>query len=320
MLVDTCDACRFDADDYRGQDATGTLRAAAPIWRYLVDGLADEVLVRRADGGWSVADHAARARDLTVAMGDVLAASLGDAPPVAALDLPDPPSGEEPVRAIVDWIQDASDRIRATAGLLAGDGWRRPATVDGRQVDAGWVLRQAVHANVHHVSAAGRALHAAGAGAARATGSVAQVSVSSGGVPKLAIDEGRIGRRGVAGDRQAARRHHGRAWQALCLWSLERIEALRAEGHSVVPGAAGENVTVAGVDWSAIRPGTRLALAEALVEVTAYATPCQKNARWFADGDPNRMLHDRHPGWSRVYASVLVDGTVRAGDTVVVEP
>ena len=41
-----------------------------------------------------------------------------------------------------------------------------------------------------------------------------------------------------------------RSDKALCLYSFEVIEAWPADGHSIVPGAAGENVTVRGVDWT----------------------------------------------------------------------
>ena len=59
---------------------------------------------------------------------------------------------------------------------------------------------------------------------------------------------------------------------------------------------------------------------DVLAEVSAYATPCKKNAGWFVDGDFNRMNHGREPGVSRLYASVLRDGVVRPGDRVTVEP
>jgi MOSC domain-containing protein YiiM len=149
---------------------------------------------------------------------------------------------------------------------------------------------------------------------------VAQINTSAGGVPKLPVDAAEIGERGLLGDRQAARQHHGRPLQALCLWSSDVIDDLRAEGHPIYPGAAGENLTLTGLDWAAIRPGTRLLIGEVLAEVSAYATPCKKNAQWFEGGDFNRMSNDRHPGWSRLYAWVLEPGTVRSGDQVVVEP
>ena len=88
-----------------------------------------------------------------------------------------------------------------------------------------------------------------------AEGTVAGLFASDGGVPKRPIPVAEVGYRGVSGDRQAARKHHGRVWQALCLWSVEVIDGFAAAGHPIVPGSAGENVTIAGVDWSTLRPG-----------------------------------------------------------------
>lgn len=167
---------------------------------------------------------------------------------------------------------------------------------------------------------AGRALAAAGA-FARATGSVAGLFVSRGGVPKHPVAEAMAGERGLAGDGQAARRHHGRPWQALCLWSAEVVERLQAEGHPIVAGGAGENVSVRGIEWAAVRPGTRLTLgSDVVAEVSVPALPCAKNARWFLGGDIMRMHHQREPGVSRMYATVLHGGTVRVGDAVRLEP
>jgi MOSC domain-containing protein YiiM len=177
----------------------------------------------------------------------------------------------------------------------------------------------AVHATEHAFVDAGRALAALGV-PERQAGSVVGLFASGGGVPKSAIDEAVIGRRGVAGDRQATRRHHGRVSQALCLWSVEVLDALRAEGHPIEPGSAGENVLVAGVDWASLRPGVRLRIGTALAEVSGWALPCTKNAPWFADGDFRRIDPDLRPGSSRAYATVVEDGVARVGDGVVVEP
>jgi MOSC domain-containing protein YiiM len=177
-----------------------------------------------------------------------------------------------------------------------------------------------VHLTSHALMDGGRAVHAAGGGAPHDTGTVEAVFASSGGVPKLPIPEAKVGLRGVAGDRQAARQHHGKVWQALCLWSADVVDGLRAEGHPIAPGHAGENISVRGVDWAALHVGSRVEVGDVLCELSAYATPCKKNAAWFADRDFNRMNHDREPGISRVYASVLRDGIVRPGDPVVVEP
>jgi hypothetical protein len=198
--------------------------------------------------------------------------------------------------------------------------WTTPITFAGHPVDPGWVLRHAVHEATHHLHDAGRGLHVLGAGAPSQQGSIVRVSASDGGVPKPSVDVAEVGHRGLVGDRQADRRNHGRPLQALCLWSLEVIQALNAEGHPVQPGDAGENITVSGIDWATMRTGVQLLVGDVLAEVSAFATPCSKNAAWFADRYFNRMDHGRHPGWSRVYAWVREPGTIRPGDPVVVEP
>jgi MOSC domain-containing protein YiiM len=103
----------------------------------------------------------------------------------------------------------------------------------------------------------------------------------------------------------------------VCLFSLEAIDALAAEGHAIEPGTIGENVTVAGLDWNLVTPGTRLRLGERVVlEVTRYTTPCFKIAPVFVGRDSGRVSQKSHPGWSRVYTRVLVEGALCAGDPI----
>jgi MOSC domain-containing protein YiiM len=151
---------------------------------------------------------------------------------------------------------------------------------------------------------------------------VFQINASDGGVPKLPMHSGEITPLGIEGDRQNDRVNHGGPDKALCLYSLERLVALQAEGHPIYPGSTGENLTLSGVDWAQVYPGTRLQLGgEAVIEITQYATPCTKLVSSFADGQFQRMHQDRHPGWARVYARVLEPGPVRIGDRVeVLEP
>ncbi|MGH7231937.1 MAG: MOSC domain-containing protein [Nitrospiraceae bacterium] len=145
---------------------------------------------------------------------------------------------------------------------------------------------------------------------------VYQINVSDGGVPKLPVPRARITVEGVEGDRQRNPGIHGGKDRAVCLFSLEVIEALRTEGHSIAPGSSGENLTVAGVDWRSFRPGVRLSVGEAHLEIVSYTAPCAQNARWFQDRNYSRLSQKRHPGWSRVYARVLTEGVVGAGDPV----
>ena len=154
---------------------------------------------------------------------------------------------------------------------------------------------------------------------ATTTGRVAQLNVSDGGVPKLPVERVEVGFGGVTSDRQATRQHHGRPWQALCLWSSEVIAGLAAEGHPIEPGSAGENITIDGVDWSDVIGGSRLAVGSTLVQITAPAVPCAQNARWFSDRDFDR-IHHRHGPVSRMYATVIEPGTIATGDEVILEP
>lgn len=148
-------------------------------------------------------------------------------------------------------------------------------------------------------------------------GRIVSLNVSQGGVPKRPVIEARVTRLGMEGDRQAHPDVHGGPERALCLFSAEVIAALQAEGHPIAPGTTGENVTIAGLDWAELAPGTRWRLgAEVEIEITRPTTPCKTIAGSFAHGDFNRIHHVRYPGWSRVYARVLREGVVRAGDPV----
>lgn len=165
----------------------------------------------------------------------------------------------------------------------------------------------------------GRAVAAASVADAHGQGQVTGVFVSAGGVPKTPIAAADVGYGGMVGDSQATRVHHGSPWQALCLWSGEVIDAFAADGHPLDPGAAGENVTIRGLDWSAVRPGRTLRIGDVTAELSAYAIPCSKNARWFRDGEFSLMHHNRGPV-SRVYATVVEPGRIALGDEVLLEP
>lgn len=146
-------------------------------------------------------------------------------------------------------------------------------------------------------------------------GKIVQISVSRGGVPKTAIAEARVTLLGLEGDAHRDTEHHGGPERAVCLYAMEAIGRLKAEGHRALPGAIGENVTTEGLDWSAVLPGYHLLLGETvLVQVTRYTSPCMKIRRAFTDGDFTRVSQKSHPGWSRVYARVLATGTIRQGD------
>jgi len=146
---------------------------------------------------------------------------------------------------------------------------------------------------------------------------VHQISVSDGGVPKRPVFEARVTRAGVEGDRQRNVKVHGGPDRAVCLFSLELIERLQDEGHPIDAGLAGENLTLAGLEWALVRPGVVLSVGpDVQLEVKSYTAPCRQNAQWFRDGELERISQNKNPGWSRVYAKVLRAGVVRPGDAV----
>ena len=213
----------------------------------------------------------------------------------------DPTSREHPA------VDDQVATLRAILGSFDADDPGRPPEA------------AAVHAGVHGLRDLSRTLHLVGAGVATQQGMVAQLSTSEGGVPKAAVACVEVGPRGFVGDRQGDRKHHGRPFQAVCLWSSEIIDALVAEGHSIAPGLAGENLTISGIDWATIRPGVRMLVGDVTLEISGWAEPCRKNDQWFTDRS-DRMDHGINPGWSRAYAWVIEPGTTATDDDVIVEP
>jgi MOSC domain-containing protein YiiM len=147
-------------------------------------------------------------------------------------------------------------------------------------------------------------------------GRVHAINVSDGGVPKRPRESVVVRRLGLEGDRQEDLEHHGGPERAVSLFGLEVIEALRAEGHPISPGSTGENLTIAGLDWAALKPGDRLAIGDVELQVASYAPPCNNINASFSDARSVRISQKVHPGWSRLYTRVLKEGTVRVGDAV----
>ena len=221
-----------------------------------------------------------------------------------------------------DLILDRVDPALATRG--------EPSAADLRERSIAQVLsagedlesrQEALHRLAHDLTRAGRMLHEyGGTPTAGAAGVLESINASKGGVPKSPVLEAEVDRHGLRVDRQANRRHHGRPWQALSLWSLDVMRMLNTEGHPVRPGSCGENLTISGLDWAALRPGTRLGIGEVVAELSSFAIPCAKIRESFRNYEFNRIHHEKHPGVSRMYAWVVQGGTIRPGDPVIVEP
>ena len=144
-----------------------------------------------------------------------------------------------------------------------------------------------------------------------------QISISPGGVPKLPVESVEITVNGLVGDHQNDQKHHGGSERAVCLYALEVIECLKAEGHPIYPGSTGENITTTGLDWEKMEVGQRLKLGDTVIlEITDFTVPCKTIRHSFSDEKFIRISQKLHPGQSRVYAKVLCPGMVKIGDEI----
>ena len=158
------------------------------------------------------------------------------------------------------------------------------------------------------------------------TGTVLQVNISRGGIPKQAIPSGDLTAEGVTGDAWRFP-FHGGARQAVLLITMEGIDELVAQGFPLFPGALGENLTTRGLDRRALRFGHRLRVGDATIELTRMRQPCA-TLNVYGPGVQAAMYDARvvkgdpeSPRWglSGFYASVVEPGTVRPGDTITLD-
>jgi MOSC domain-containing protein YiiM len=159
-------------------------------------------------------------------------------------------------------------------------------------------------------------------------GRVVQVNVSQGGVPKTPVPFARVRFDRLEGDDWNDKKHHGLPGQAVCLFALEQIEELTAEGFPLFPGALGENFTTAGLRYRDLRPGQVFRVGpEVEIRITKVRQPC-RTIQVYGDKIMKAMYDARvragqtdSPLWGRsgFYAEVLQEGTVRAGDPIILK-
>jgi MOSC domain-containing protein YiiM len=156
------------------------------------------------------------------------------------------------------------------------------------------------------------------------TGSIVQINISPGGVPKRPIAEAEVTPVGIVGDSWAHPQIHGGPNQAVLLITSEGIGQLIAQGYPVFPGALGENLTTIGLDRRQMRIGQRYRVGEVMLEITKMRAPCTtldvygssiKQAVYDArvrDSDAST------PRWGLAgfYARVLRSGFIRTKDII----
>ena len=144
-----------------------------------------------------------------------------------------------------------------------------------------------------------------------------QINISKGGVPKRPFKSAYISKNGLVGDKQKNKIYHGGPERAVCLFSMDVIEKLQKEGHSIFPGSTGENLTIRHHDYFLFQEGTTLQIGDdVLIEIVTYTPPCETIRASFLKGDFSVISQELNTGNSRLYAKVLQAGWVTKGDLI----
>lgn len=143
------------------------------------------------------------------------------------------------------------------------------------------------------------------------------------GLPKRPVSQLQLTSTGARGDfnRYRTRELHGDPDSAVLLLTQDILTALQAEGWPVAPGHLGENILLAEIPATALQPGRRVRLGDALLEVTRACDPCTELCLLPYVGPTRgpefiRTMHGRR-GW---YARVLTEGSVKRGELVQLVP
>jgi MOSC domain-containing protein YiiM len=143
---------------------------------------------------------------------------------------------------------------------------------------------------------------------ATTSGRIRAISISSDkGMPKRNVPAAELQADfGVIGDA-----HAGAGPRQVSLLDMASLEELRQKGADISPGDFAENLTVDGVDLSALRVGQRLHVGGTIeLEVTQLGKRCHGRCRIF------EKLGDCIMPRQGVFARVVTGGRVQVGDTI----
>ena len=120
---------------------------------------------------------------------------------------------------------------------------------------------------------------------------------------------------GLDGDVQVNRKHHGGEGQAVYAYAQDDADWWSAElDRELPPGRFGENLRTTGLDLRNAVIGEQWAVGTALLQVTAWRTPCANFARFW--GVPDLVKRFAAHGATGAYLRVLRTGQIGAGDPV----
>ncbi|MER3552774.1 MAG: MOSC domain-containing protein [Meiothermus sp.] len=112
--------------------------------------------------------------------------------------------------------------------------------------------------------------------------------------------------KGVRADRKAGKREN----RAVLLMGQSTYDHLKSIGLELPHGALGENI-VLDFDPHTLKPGKKLQVGDALLEISLYCTPCKTLRDRYGQDFPARLGKRRG-----MLAKVLEGGVVHSGDTV----
>jgi hypothetical protein len=148
-----CDECGFDGSRVTVGDAIAALRSMRRRWAALFEDVPDEVLRTRAGPGvWSALEYAAHTRDVigdnTVEMAAYLEGRRPEPSEFGPDEDEDAYNSEDPEVVLAGLGTNAEAMAARASEVLDAAAWTRSG---GGDVDAGWMLRHAVHDASHHL-------------------------------------------------------------------------------------------------------------------------------------------------------------------------
>jgi MOSC domain-containing protein YiiM len=125
----------------------------------------------------------------------------------------------------------------------------------------------------------------------------------------------RVGKLGLAGDRQLDTESHGGYDQAVYAYAREDLDWwVERLGRELRNGLFGENITTSGLDVTGALIGEVWRLGTATVQVTSVRIPCVVFQNWL--GEPHWVKRFADAGMPGAMLRVLAEGEVSTGDPV----
>lgn len=132
------------------------------------------------------------------------------------------------------------------------------------------------------------------------------------------VDPVRVERLGLVGDHVMDQKNHGGPGQAVYIYTQPDYDYwTEFLGEAPAPGAFGENLLFDELESASVKIGQRFRVGTVLLEAAASRIPCETFAAHM--GDPQfvkKFRQARRPG---IYARVIEEGTLQAGDAVTLE-